>query len=89
MAIADQRPLSVNAAIGQGAPPMLDIRTMELMHVHEGEHVPMVERPHHDPADHDPEQRWREGARIFRCTTCDEEVVVLPPGLDGPRSDQT
>lgn len=32
-------------------------------------------RPHHDPADHDPERSWI-AARRFRCTSCDEEVVV-------------
>jgi hypothetical protein len=63
---------------------MLNVQTIQLMHVHGGEQVPMVDRTHHDPADHDPEQTWREGARIFRCTTCDEEVVVLPPDNDDP-----
>jgi hypothetical protein len=37
----------------------------------------MVERrPHHDPADHDPERGWGL-RRIFRCTTCDEEVSIV------------
>jgi hypothetical protein len=62
---------------------MIDYRTMELLHVHGGERVPMTERSHHDPADHDPERTWRDGARIFRCTTCDEEVVVLAPSREG------
>ncbi|HEY4751879.1 MAG TPA: hypothetical protein VIH37_01250, partial [Candidatus Limnocylindrales bacterium] len=43
-------------------------------------------RLHREPADHDPERSWREGARIFRCTTCDEEEVVLPPDLSGRAS---
>lgn len=62
---------------------MLDYWTMELMHLHGGERVPMVERSHHDAADHDPEQTWLDRAKIFRCTTCDEEVMVLPRGRDG------
>jgi hypothetical protein len=61
---------------------MLDYWTMQLMHLHGGKHVPMVERSHHDAADHDPEQAWLEGARIFRCTTCDDEVVVRPRSHD-------
>jgi hypothetical protein len=61
---------------------MFDYQTLKLLHVHGGEDVPMVERSHHDPADHDPERSWGEGARIFRCATCDEEVVVLPPDRD-------
>ena len=30
---------------------------------------------HHDPAAHDAERRWPFG-RIFRCTSCSEEVAV-------------
>ena len=38
----------------------------------------MVEdRAHHDAADHDPERRWGLG-RIFRCTSCDESVTLIP-----------
>ncbi len=61
---------------------MLDYQTLKLMHVHGGQQHPMVERAHHDPADHDPERSWREGARIFRCASCDDEVVVLPAAHD-------
>lgn len=34
-----------------------------------------VGRAHHDPAQHDPERDWGKG-RLFRCTGCDEEIVV-------------
>ena len=30
---------------------------------------------HHSPAEHDPEREWASGT-IYRCTTCDEEVLV-------------
>ena len=63
---------------------MLDQQILQLMHVHGGERFPMEERGHHDPADHDPERSWRKNARIFRCTGCEGEVVVLPPGRDEP-----
>jgi len=33
--------------------------------------------PHHSPTDHDPERDWASGT-IYRCTTCDEEVLVSP-----------
>jgi hypothetical protein len=33
------------------------------------------DRTHHDPADHDPERDWANGT-IYRCTTCDEEILV-------------
>jgi hypothetical protein len=32
-------------------------------------------RPHHSPANHDPERRWGFH-RIFRCTSCDEAVTI-------------
>jgi hypothetical protein len=32
-------------------------------------------RPHHDPADHDPERGWGV-RRLFRCTSCEETVEV-------------
>jgi hypothetical protein len=44
----------------------------------------MVEdRSHHDPADHDPERRWGIG-RIFRCTSCEETVTLMPGEEGGP-----
>jgi hypothetical protein len=42
------------------------------------------ERSHHDPADHDPERGWANG-HIYSCTTCDEQIRVLPPD-DAPVS---
>ena len=30
---------------------------------------------HHSPSDHDPERDWATGT-IYKCTTCDEEIVV-------------
>ena len=63
---------------------MFDYQTFQLMHRHGDERHPMTERSHHDSADHDPERDWAQGARIFRCTRCDEEIVVMPPGSDRP-----
>jgi len=39
-------------------------------------------RPDHDPAAHDPEQRWG-GSQLFVCRTCDEQVRVETTG-DSP-----
>jgi hypothetical protein len=33
---------------------------------------------HHSPSEHDPERDWGKGT-IYRCTSCDEEVVVSKP----------
>ncbi|HXG26807.1 MAG TPA: hypothetical protein VNL94_08160 [Candidatus Binatia bacterium] len=38
----------------------------------------------HDVAGHDPERAWLKGARIFRCTTCQEEIAIAP---EDPRDD--
>jgi hypothetical protein len=59
---------------------VIDYQTLKLMHLHGDERFPMHEASHHDAADHDPERGWVRGARIFRCTSCDEEVAVMPPG---------
>ena len=58
---------------------MFDYTTVQLFHSHgEGHYVPMAERTDHDPAARDPERKWLSGARIFKCTTCDEEIVMTP-----------
>jgi hypothetical protein len=66
---------------------MLELQTFSLTHVHDGERYVMEEQHHHDAAEHDPEQGWRAGMRIFRCTSCAEEVVVSPSGHDTPDPD--
>ena len=34
----------------------------------------------HDPAQHDPERRWSRD-RIFRCTTCQQQITVVHDDL--------
>jgi hypothetical protein len=59
---------------------MLDFtRDVKLMHRHGSGYEAMVEEREHDAADHDPERAWLHGARIFRCKSCEEEVVFVPP----------
>jgi hypothetical protein len=44
----------------------------------------MVEdRSHHSPANHDPERNWSL-RRIFRCTSCEESVTLIPGEEGGP-----
>jgi hypothetical protein len=44
----------------------------------------MEERPaHHDAAEHDPERSWSR-RRIFRCTSCEESVTLIPGEEGGP-----
>ena len=64
---------------------MLNDMAFRLMHRHGDDYVPMVE---HTSTDHDLERGWLRGARIFRCSTCAEEVVLVPPGVE-PGADAT
>ena len=66
---------------------MFDYGTFKLMHSHGKDLFSMEETSHHDAAQHDPERGWTKGARIFRCTRCADEIVVLPPGADAPDSE--
>jgi hypothetical protein len=40
------------------------------------------DQSHHSPSDHDPEREWATG-EVFRCTTCDEEIIVTPNSTPG------
>ena len=54
---------------------MLNDVSFRLMHRHGDDYVPMVD---HGAPEHDPERSWLRGARIFRCKTCSEEIVMVP-----------
>lgn len=58
----------------------IEYQSLRLMHLHGDERFPMHERGHHDAVDRDPERGWVSGATIFKCTRCDEEIVVMRPG---------
>ena len=50
---------------------------LTVMHWHGGnDWVPMSEGSGHDVASHDPERAWLKGARIFRCTSCEEQIAI-------------
>ena len=58
---------------------------LQLQHRHDdGSWVRMERVPEGEP-EHDPERSWLTG-RIFRCTTCDEQIRVDPgePEDGGP-----
>ena len=63
---------------------MFDLRTLRLLHHHDGDLVPYEESidragGHHDPSQHDPERALAAGGRIFRCPRCGAEIVVASP----------
>jgi hypothetical protein len=68
--------------------PRSILTTYRIEHRHsDGGWGEMVEdRTHHDAAEHDPERGWRDGIR-FKCSTCDESVLVRPEGPDLPSSE--
>ncbi len=60
---------------------MIDYRNLQILHPHGDEWVEM-HHEHHDVAEHDPERQWGRGAKIFRCKSCEEQVVVVPQQSD-------
>ena len=63
---------------------MFDYSTVKLLHQHgDGAFSPMTPSVDHDAAAHDPERAWLAGAQIFRCSTCDDQVVLVPPSEPG------
>ncbi|HSK53454.1 MAG TPA: hypothetical protein VLA44_11910 [Clostridia bacterium] len=50
---------------------------ISLQHRHADGTWSTLEPAHHDPAQHDPERDWSQGA-IFVCKVCEEEVRVAP-----------
>ena len=64
---------------------MLQLQGMTLMHWHgDDEWVEMLEggRGEHGVDSHDPERSWLKGARIFRCSKCEEQVAVIPQSAE-------
>lgn len=56
---------------------------LRVMHWHGGKDwVAMSEGSEHDAASHDPERGWLKGARIFRCTQCEEQIAIAPETRD-------
>ena len=57
---------------------------LKVMHWHGGnDWVPMSEGSGHDAASHDPERAWLKGARIFRCSSCEEQIAIAPDDPQG------
>ena len=62
---------------------MIQLEQLQLLHRHGNEWLPLNavdSREHMDPVDHDVEQQMLRGARLYRCTDCDLEIMAVPPG---------
>ena len=68
---------------------MFELQSTRLMHWHGGnEWVEMNEESgEHSAASHDPERSWLKGARIFRCSKCEEQVAVVPKSAEATMDD--
>ncbi len=62
---------------------MLDAQAILLMHPHDDHAAPMTELRPGEGTDQDEERVWLRGGRIFRCTECNEQVVVGPSKPSG------
>ena len=51
---------------------------LRVMHWHGGNDWVAMENAEHDASSLDPERAWLKGARIFRCTACEEQVAIVP-----------
>jgi hypothetical protein len=57
---------------------MIDYSLFKLMHRHGDVWVELKPQEPHDAAEVDPERGWLRHGRLFRCRSCDEEVMVVP-----------
>ena len=57
---------------------MFDYQNFKLLHRHGPDWVELLPREAHDPAALDPERTWGRGAKLFKCTKCEEEVAIVP-----------
>ena len=62
----------------------MDYRDFRILHPHGDEWVEMSRKPH-DAADVDMERKWGAGAALYKCTRCDEGIIVRPPTPDAPK----
>ena len=58
---------------------MLNFQAARLMHRHEDKWVEMSPVAEQSADSLDPERRLVHAARVYRCDTCDEEVLVELP----------
>ncbi len=62
---------------------MIDFQAVQLLHRHDPDDpAPMEEVSRRRVAAADEEREWSHGARLFRCTKCNEEVLVGRPAAE-------
>jgi hypothetical protein len=59
---------------------VISVNQIELLHRHGSDWSRLEEAPQpHTVDDHDLERRLLHGDRLFRCSECDLEILVVPP----------
>jgi hypothetical protein len=64
---------------------VIQLSQLEMLHRHGGEWAPLEPAEHMTPDDHDIERRLLRGDKLFKCTECDLEILVVPPDETGQR----
>jgi hypothetical protein len=49
-----------------------------VMHWHGGDDWEPMTEGEHSVTSHDPERAWMRGARIFKCSSCSEQIAIAP-----------
>jgi len=63
----------------------MDYDTFRIVHPHGDGWAEFRSVEHHDSTAHDEERSWiKRGARIFKCSVCDDQIVVIPAGVELP-----
>jgi hypothetical protein len=58
---------------------VIQLSQLEMLHRHGSEWAPLEQTEHLSPVDHDIERRLLRGDKLFKCTECDLEILVVPP----------
>jgi hypothetical protein len=58
--------------------PVIPLTSATLLHRHGGDWLPL-QPAEHSSADHDVERRLLKGDKLFKCTECDLEILLVPP----------
>lgn len=58
---------------------MVPLSSTQLLHRHGDDWLLLQPVPDHSSVDHDVERRLLKGDKLYRCTECDLEILVVPP----------
>jgi hypothetical protein len=58
---------------------VIQLSQLEMLHRHGNEWAPLEQVEHMSPDDHDIERRLLRGDKLFKCSECDLEILVVPP----------